>query len=482
MRNAECGMRNDGIPHSESRTPHYRLIDTHAHLTFPQFTEDCAQVLARAWAAGLECIVVVGAGEGLAGNARAIELAESDDRLVATAGVHPHDAAALKGNWRDELAALACNPKVAAIGEIGLDFYHRHSEPAVQERVFREQLALARELGKPVVLHSREASDALWKIFDAEGAPEAGLVFHCFSGTVEEARRAVERGWYLSIPGIVTFKKATGLQEVVAATPLERLLLETDCPYLAPEPHRGGRNEPAYVVEVARAIARLKGLALEDVARVTTLNAKRAFGLPGAELEPRIAYRIRDALYLNITNRCNLACRFCPKFTDFEVKGYYLRLHKEPDVEQIFQAVGQPEDYDEVVFCGYGEPTLRLEVVRVIAKRMKERGAKKVRLNTDGLANLVYGRNVLPELAGLIDAVSVSMNAADAQLYAQTCPSRFGEQAYPAVLDFIREAKKHIPEVIASVVAVPGLDLDACRARARELGVPLRIREYMNVG
>jgi TatD DNase family protein len=458
------------------------LIDTHAHLSFPDFDADRAEVLARAWAAGLEAIVCVGAGAGLLGNLRAIELARTDERLFAIVGIHPHDAGKMADDWLDRIEAMARDPKVVAVGEIGLDYHYDHAAPDVQRERFRELLVLCDRVEKPVVIHDREAHEDVWAIVEEIGMPKRGGVFHCFSGDVRFAERVVRGGFFLSIPGVVTFKKAADLHEVVSEMPLERMVLETDCPYLAPDPHRGKRNEPAFVAGVAEKIAKLKGLAAEDVARVTALNARRLFTLPGAELEPHIAYRIRNSLYLNITNRCNLACRFCPKHTDFEVKGYCLKLEREPSVEEIFLAMGQPEKYDEVVFCGYGEPTIRLEVVKEIARRMKARGVKRVRLNTDGLANLVYGRNVLPELAGIVDAISVSLNAPDAVTYAQHCPSKHREAAYDAVCAFVVEAKKLIPEVVASVVALPGMDLEACRGKAAELGVPLRVREYMNVG
>ena len=458
------------------------FIDTHAHLTFSQFDKDRNEVMDRAWNAGLEYIITIGAGNGLDGNSGALELAKSHRRIFATVGIHPHDVAQMDEGWISKLRELAQNKRVVAIGEIGLDYYYKHSDPEVQRKRFAQLLTLADEMNKPVVIHDRDAHDDVWKIIKEVGVPKKGGVFHCFSGDRAFAEKLIEEGFCISIPGVVTFKNAHELQEVVATIPLERILIETDCPYLSPEPYRGKRNEPSYVVQVAEKIAELKGLALKDVARVTTLNAKRIFGLPGSEMETCIAYQIRNSMYLNITNTCNLACKFCPKFIDYEVKGHYLKLEHEPDVDDIFRSVGQPEKYDEIVFCGYGEPTRRLEVLKVIAQRMKERGVKKIRLNTDGLANLFYGRNVLPELKGLVDSISISLNAADAGFYSEVCRSKYGEKAYKAVCDFILEAKKYIPDVAISVVALPDLDLDACKAKAKELGVPMRIREYMNVG
>jgi TatD DNase family protein len=464
------------------RKNRHSLIDTHAHLTFSDYDADRKEVIKRAFDSGLWGIVIVGAGGGIAENKKALELAATSAKLFATVGIHPHDASMLNDQTMGELREMLGHKKVVALGEIGLDYFHKHSEPEVQREAFVKLLGLADEFDKPIVIHSRDAHDDVWRIMEERGFPKRRGVFHCFSGDAAFAAKVIRAGFYISIPGIVTFSNARTLREVAATAPLERMVLETDSPYLSPEPSRGKRNEPSNVKNVAECIADLKGLLPDDVARVTTLNAKRLFGLPGSDLMPDIAYQIRNSLYLNITNSCNLSCKFCPKFVDYEVKGYYLRLDHEPDVDEVFKAVGNPSDYDEVVFCGYGEPTKRFELLKLIAKTMKEKGAKKVRLNTDGLANLLYGRNVLPELGGIIDSISISLNAPDSDCYSKICPSKFGAGAYRAVCEFILEAKKHIPEVAVSVVTLPDMDVDACEAKANELGVPLRLREYMNVG
>ena len=342
---------------------------------------------------------------------------------------------------------------------------------------------MAGELDLPVVIHARDAETEVLEVLKEVGVPLRGGVFHCFSGDVRSAEKVIKLGFNISVPGIVTFGKAHQLQEVVADVPLEKIILETDCPYLAPEPKRGKRNEPAFVDYTAQKIAELKSLSKEDVARITGLAAKRLFNLPGGEVVSKIAYQIRNSMYLNITNKCTLSCTFCPKNTgDYEVKGHYLKLEKEPTVEEIFQAMGKPEEYDEVVFCGYGEPTQRLEIIKVIASRMKHKGVKSVRLNTDGLANLVFQRNVAAELKGLIDVVSVSLNAADAATYARICPSPYGEKVFAEIINFIKECKKYIPEVFVTAVALPNLDLQAIKKLAQELGVKLRIREHQNLG
>jgi TatD DNase family protein len=257
------------------------------------------------------------------------------------------------------------------------------------------------------------------------------------------------------------------------------MLVETDCPYLSPQKFRGKRNEPAYVRYTAEKMAEIKGLAITDVARITSRNCYDLFGIGTVEQSSKIAYQIRDSLYLNITNRCTNNCIFCAKFSDFMVKGHQLQLDHEPSVEEVKQAIGDPTRYAEIVFCGYGEPLLRLDLVRDVSRWLKQQGVK-TRINTDGQANLVHGRNILPELAGLVDAVSISLNAPDAITYQQLCPSHFeAKQAYQAVKDFIVQAQQAVPEVTATAVTYPGVDITACERVAAELGVAFRAREYV---
>jgi TatD DNase family protein len=285
----------------------------------------------------------------------------------------------------------------------------------------------------------------------------------------------------ISIPGAITYRGSETQVEAVRKIPLEKLLIETDSPFLAPVPHRGKTNEPSMVPLVAKKIAEIKGLSAEDVGRVTELSAMRIFRIPVDE-EVRVSYLIRNSLYLNITNRCTNTCTFCAKRDDYHVKGHYLKLPGEPSAEEVVAEVGDPSRYDEIVFCGFGEPLLRLEDVKTIARALKGKGAK-VRINTDGLANLVHGRNVLPELSGLVDVLSVSLNAPDAETYARICPNRYGPASFQAILDFLREAPKHVPSVVATAVALPGLDHDAVRRLAESIeGVSFRLRPFAEVG
>lgn len=330
-------------------------------------------------------------------------------------------------------------------------------------------------------MHDRDAHGEILSILAEENAAQVGGIIHCFSGDYEMARKAMGMNFLISVPGAITYKGSAAQVEAVQRIPLEKLLIETDSPFLAPIPHRGKPNEPSLVPLVAEKIAAIKGLSPGDVGRVTTLSALRIFRIP-AEEEVRVSYRIRNSLYLNITNRCTNACTFCAKRDDYHVKGHYLKLPGEPSVAEVLAEVGDPAMYDEIVFCGFGEPLLRLDAVKEIAKGLKEKGAR-TRVNTDGLANLVHGRNVLPELSGLVDALSVSLNAPDAETYGRICPNRYGAASFPALLDFLREAPRHIPSVTATAVALPDLDHDAVRRLAESIaGVVFRLRPFAEVG
>jgi TatD DNase family protein len=255
------------------------LTDTHTHLDFPQFDNDRERVIERASTAGVKAIINVGAD--LASSQAAVVLAEVYPQVYAAVGVHPHDAKTLTKEVLEELRVLASHPKVVAIGEIGLDFYRDLSPRDKQRQAFKQQLALASKAGKPVIIHDREAHKEVMATLRrwVEGSYESVGVLHCFSGDLAMAQESIELGFYISIAGPVTFKNARGLRELVRQLSLEKLLIETDCPYLTPHPHRGKRNEPAYVKLVAQEVARVKGLALADVARTTSDNAHSLFAL-----------------------------------------------------------------------------------------------------------------------------------------------------------------------------------------------------------
>jgi TatD DNase family protein len=455
------------------------LIDTHAHLEMREFNEDREDVIQRAREAGVEYIVTI--GTTVESSRDAVLLADKYDFIYAAIGIHPHEVKDILHPAYEIIRHFAQHKKVVAYGEIGLDYHYEHSPRADQKRKFRDMLREARELDLPVIIHDRDAHEDTLQILSEEWSPDRGGVLHCFSGDIEMARKVLDLGFSISIAGPVTFPKAEALREVVRQVPIERLLIETDAPYLAPQPVRGKRNEPAFVRHTAEMLAQVKGLTFDDVARITSFNAMQLFGIGALPEQGRITYPIRNSLYLNITNRCTAACTFCVRYhTDF-VKGHNLRLAGEPTAEALLQEIGDPTRFAEVVFCGYGEPLLRLDVVKAVAGEVKRRGGK-VRIDTNGHANLIHKRNVLPELAGLVDAVSVSLNAQNDEVYEKLTQPQFGSAAYGAVKEFIREAKKYIPDVTATVVSAPGVDVDACRKIAEELGAKFRVREYNVVG
>ena len=258
------------------------LIDTHTHLDDHRFDRDREGVVARAQEAGVHTFITIGCD--LATSRAAVALADRYPFVYATVGVHPHEVRHVKDDWFTELRDLARHPKVLAYGEIGLDYHYDHSPRDIQRARFREQVRLARELPLPIVIHTREAQEDTIAILKEEQASEIGGIFHCFSGDAWLAKDALDLGFYVSFSGVITFHNATMLREIAVTVPMDRLLIETDCPYLTPVPHRGKRNEPAYVKLVAEQIARVRSarepMSVEEVGQITSANARRAFKIP----------------------------------------------------------------------------------------------------------------------------------------------------------------------------------------------------------
>jgi TatD DNase family protein len=250
-----------------------RLVDSHVHLDDAKFDADREETIERARAAGVEHMLAIGAGHGPPDLDAAVRLADRYPFIYATVGVQPHDASKATAETWPRLRELAAHPKVLAIGEIGLEYHYDFSPRDVQRAVFEQQLAIAAETGKPIVIHTREAWDDTLAMLRAYGRG-AGIV-HCFTGGETEAGRVLDLGFHLGFGGVLTFPKADALRQAARMTPDDRLLVETDCPYLAPVPHRGKRNEPAFVVETVRRLAEVRGCAPEEIAEVTTRNFER---------------------------------------------------------------------------------------------------------------------------------------------------------------------------------------------------------------
>ncbi len=252
-------------------------IDTHVHLDFEDFIADEKSVVARAAEAGVERMITI--GTNLERSWAAVAIADRYPGVWAAVGVHPHDAKDMTEDTVKTLKELAGGTRVVAIGETGLDYFKEYSPRTEQVRCFREQIRMAGELSLPLIIHDRDAHNDTLEVLREENARDIGGVLHCFSGDYAFARECLDLGFYISFTGIVTFPKAMAIQDVVRRMPMDRCLVETDAPFLAPVPHRGKRNEPAYVVDVARKIAEIRGSSLSEIEEWTTRNAQALFGL-----------------------------------------------------------------------------------------------------------------------------------------------------------------------------------------------------------
>ncbi len=466
------------------------FIDTHAHLTSREFDADRDEVIARAADAGVTSIV--NPATSLDDSRRAVELAHRQEGVYACVGVHPHEAAGAGEDVLARVEELCTEGKVVGVGEIGLDFHYDFAPRDVQERVFRAQLGIAARKNLPVVIHTRDATeqtvrivrDALesfpdWRAqaatpFSRFPAPKG--IFHCFPGDPALAWDLINLGFAVSLPGIVTFKNAGNAAGVAREVSAEHLLLETDSPYLAPVPHRGTRNEPSRLPLIAAKIAELQHLSVGDIARATSYGAYRMFGIgsPGA---PVFVYGLKNSLYINLTIRCNADCVFCDRKGEAVIKGHNLRIEREPGAHEVIDAIGDPARYEEIVFCGYGEPTIRLDVLKEVAAWVKSRGGT-TRLNTDGHGSVINKRDIVPELVGLIDAVSISLNSTDPVQYGELMRLD-GKKFFPAMVEFAREAVRLLPRVVLTIVDMNDVDREKARRFVEEeIGATFFTRPY----
>lgn len=269
----DCKLTTENIETME-------LIDSHAHIDFPQFAEDRESMLDRARVAGVTTLLAIGTGPGPEKLDSALPFAEQHDWIYATVGIHPYEAKEVTPQFLDELAKLAKHPKVIAWGEIGLDYFYDHSPRELQQKAFRDQMELAQQAKLPIIIHCRDAwTDCLNMLGESWRPTGLGGILHCFTSTLEDARRGIEMGFLISFAGNSTYPKTQNLRDVAKELPLEKILIETDAPYLAPQAYRGKRNEPAYVAEVARTLASVRNLSPDELAAATSENFRRLFRL-----------------------------------------------------------------------------------------------------------------------------------------------------------------------------------------------------------
>ncbi len=452
------------------------LIDTHCHLDMKPFDNDRHSVIQRAIDAGIEALITVSYDYN--STAKVLKLSENNSFIYAAIGIHPHEAKSVNSSTYTSLKKMCKNKHVLAVGETGLDFHYDNSPRETQKEVFKRHIELSQEIDLPLIIHSREADNDTLRILESLGADKG--VFHCFSGNEDIAKAAISMGFYISFAGTVTFKKAVKQREVVKTIPDDYLLIETDAPYLSPVPFRGRRNEPSYIIHTAKLIAQTRDVSIEDIYRITTLNAKKLFNISQIPQNGKITYKIRDSLYINLTNRCTNECIFCVRFQKDFVKGHNLRLSHEPTIKEIVKEIDNPLDYKEIVFCGYGEPLLRLDTIKEVSQWIKQNGGS-VRINTNGQGNIINKRNILPELSGVVDSISISLDAHNEETYNNICHPALNH-AYTGVIDFIKLSTAHIPDVTVTVVDESRVDIVECKKIAKKLGVNFRLRKLDVVG
>ncbi|MDP4172721.1 MAG: YchF/TatD family DNA exonuclease [Bacteroidota bacterium] len=450
------------------------FVDTHAHLFYPNFNGDIDEVLSRSKEAGVDYILVP--GTDLASSARAVELAEKYDFIYAAVGIHPQDTKEWNDSLLDNIEELAKHPKVVAIGEIGLDYYYDFSPKEKQIDALDSQIILALKLNLPIIIHNREADEDIMRILRTYKGTCLKGQMHCFSGSLADAKELVELGHMISFTGNITFQKSDNLRNILKNIQTEDLLLETDSPYMTPIPYRGKRNEPSYIRLVAEKISEIQNLPIETVANSTSYNAFKLFGI-GSKNGISYTYKIGNALYINTTNRCDADCTFCDRKGDAVIKGYNLKMSKseEPPATTYIKEIGDPKQYSEVVFCGYGEPTIRWDIVKEVANYVKNNGGK-TRMNTNGHGNFINKRDITPEFKNLIDTVSISLNSFDPEQYAKLM--RVDPKLHAEMLDFARKAKQYT-NVVMTVVGMSSIDTEKAKQFVEnELGVSFRTRPY----
>jgi len=451
------------------------FIDTHAHLFYSNFEGEIDQVIERAKEAGVDYIIIPATDIKTA--KEVIELTEKYDMIYGAVGIHPHDTKDWNSSLINEIETLASHKKIVAIGEIGLDYYYDYSPKEKQIEAFKAQIDLALKLDLPIVVHNRDSDEDMMKIINSYCGSGLKAQFHCFNGSMEDANELMHMGYMISFTGNITFKKANQLREILKQIRIDQLLLETDSPFLTPEPNRGKRNEPSYVKYVAETVAGVHGISLEEAGRITSFNAFRLFGV-GTKLKTSFTYKIGNALYINVTNRCNSHCSFCRRKTDPVLRGYNLGIKRseEPDAEVYIKEIGDPKKYDEIVFCGYGEPTIRWSVVKSVARYVKDNGGK-TRINTNGHGSHINKRNIAPEFSGLIDEVSISINTFNPKQYAEI--TGLESRMFNEMVTFAKTVKEYVEKVVMTVVSMDEVDIEKTRKTVEDkIGVEFRTRPY----
>ncbi|MGM0627104.1 MAG: TatD family hydrolase [Candidatus Fermentibacterota bacterium] len=455
-----------------SDAPSLRVFDTHCHLSCRGLCERAEEVVRRARGAGVARMLSL--GTTVEDSGVCLDLARRFGPVYAAAGIHPNDTAGLDPEAElGKIYRMLLEPEVIAVGETGLDLHHRRVPLEAQARWLRAHAEMAHALNLPLVVHSRAAEAECLEVLPE--SPPFPVVMHCYTGPDRVALEAAGRGYWTGFAGPLTFKSNRRLRELAGRLPPERLVVETDAPFLAPEPHRGGRNEPALAVHTARVAAEAMGMPEAKATETLWNSSLRLLGLERyARTDP--LYILGDSIYVNVTGRCDNDCTFCVRRRTPGLGGYYLRHRGEFEEERLEKAVEllDPAWFGEVVFCGYGEPTMRPELVRRLAGSVRSRGGR-ARLNTNGLSPGRMPREEVARIVSAFDSLSVSLNAADPETYRRIC--RPGDpRAWEHLMSFLELARESAAEVRLTAVAGSGADMAACAALAERLGFPFHQR------
>jgi TatD DNase family protein len=439
------------------------MIDSHAHLDHPLFSEDIDDVVRRAVEDGVRAVVNIGYDPESARATAA--LVDKYDFFYGVLGTHPHDAAGHTLAYEIELKELLDRPRMIGVGEIGLDYYYDHSPREAQRKVFRRMLWMARLKDKPVVIHCRDAERDVLDMLASERMRFRGI-FHAFNHGPAEATRATELGFHLGIGGVATFKKSR-LSEILHAIPLDRIVLETDCPYLAPTPWRGRRNEPAMVAQVVEALSRLHGLAPEEVVRQTTENFALAMRVEEKTLPPPV-YKIRNRVYIHTTpdTEPGLLADLAAQAAD--------------DIAGSGEGPGGGSRAEEAVICGFYEPLDRIEQVMAVAERLRTKGVR-VRVITGTRGHAALGRDAAQSLRGVIDGLTVRMYGTTPAQHEQVAMTGLGDAAFTSLTDCIESAVTAGIKTDCLFISVPKMKVERCRALADSLGAGCEVRRFKSL-
>ncbi len=450
-------------------------FDSHCHLHFHHFDSDLTTVIDDSRKAGISHILIPSVDVNTA--EVSADIAERYN-LFSAAAFHPEhlpEKSTEEVEWTS-IKQVLLRPNTVAVGETGLDFHHETFKPEEQLRWFQRHIELAEATGYSLIVHSRGAeAEVLQHLPESLSVP---VILHCWGGDETQTDTAVSRGFYIGVDGPLTYKKNNRLRELIQGIPRNRLLVETDSPFLPPEPFRGRRNEPSYTRFITMKIRELwnNNLSIERVSFTLWENAMRAYRLHPENRRADIVYKYGDSLYVNLTSRCQNNCSFCIRRSADGISSYYLKHSEDPAENLVLSTIDAApmKEFKELVFCGFGEPTLRSDLLMKSARCASARGVE-TRLNTNGLCTSFMSDEKVVELLNCFHKVSISLNASGAREYNRICPSTVVDP-WDHLMKFIKLAKGTGVNIQVSVVNHSGADIPRVKALAARLQIPLRIR------